>query len=45
VPITDCLISTHSCKYELKQWFLIITNTPNPYVVFQDFVEPNFCPI
>jgi len=29
----------------LDQWFLTFTNTPNPYVVFQAFVEPHFCPI
>jgi len=29
----------------LSQWFLTFTNTPNPYVVFQTFVEPHFCPI
>jgi len=24
------------------QWFLIFTNTPNPYVFFQAFAEPHF---
>jgi len=29
----------------LEQWFLNFTNTPNLYVVFQAFAEPDFCPI
>jgi len=29
----------------LNQWFLTFTNTLNPYMVFQAFVEPHFCPI
>jgi len=29
----------------LKQWFLTFTDTLNPYVVFQPYVEPHFCPI
>jgi len=29
----------------LEQWFLTFTNPSNPYVVFQAFVEPHFCPI
>jgi len=26
----------------LNQWFLTFTNTPNPYVVFQAFVDTHF---
>jgi len=33
------------CHATAMQWFLTFTNTPNPYVVFQGFVEPQFCPI
>jgi len=29
----------------LNQWFLTFTSAPNPYVVFQAFVKPQFCPI
>jgi len=31
-----------SARVALKQWFLIYTSMPNPYVVFQAFVEPHF---
>jgi len=30
---------------KLNQWFLNFTNAWNPYVVFQAFIEPHFCPI
>jgi len=37
----------NSVGYPLAQWSLNLTftNTPNPYVVIQAFVEPHFCPI
>ena len=32
-------------KERIEQWFLTFTNTPNPYVVFQAYVESRFSPI
>jgi len=40
--VLDDFFQMVACFYTVEQWFLNSTNTPNPYVVSQTFVEPHF---
>jgi len=45
LSVPDALPGKMGTRPFLDQWFLIFTNTANPYVVFQAFVKPHFCPL